>query len=129
MNKKDVLCYVDNKEIFWENICNYFIINAKGKFGVFVQNLINHFDLSEHNLQIVLSIAKPHLNIFMPSYFTKICSTTALVVFALKDILEIIGLGITNYSKNQSKKNKIIKLQQVRKKIDKLKKNIFLQHV
>ena len=65
----------------------------------------------------------------MPSYFTKICSTTALVVFALKDILEIIGLGITNYSKNQSKKNKIIKLQQVRKKIDKLKKNIFLQHV
>lgn len=129
MNKKDVLCYVDNKEIFWEKICNYFIINAKGKFGVFVQNLINHFDFSEHNLQIVLSIAKPHLNIFMPSYFTKICSTTALVVFALKDILEIIGLGITNYSKNQSKKNKIIKLQQVIKKIDKLKQNIFLQHV
>lgn len=129
MNKKDILCYVDNKDIFWEKICNYFIINAKGKFGLFVQNLINHFDLSDHNLQVVLSISRPYLNIFMPSYFTKICSTTALVVFALKDILEIIGLGVTNYSKNQNKKNKIIKLQQIRKKIDKLKQKIFLQHV
>lgn len=125
-NKQEILSYMNNKELFWEKVCNYFNINAKGQFGTFIMNLIEHFDYSKENRMKVVKISSQYLHLFTPSYFTKICSTTALLVFALKDVMEYIGMNITLFSKLQNKKSKIIKYGQIIKHMNRIKETVFM---
>lgn len=125
-NKQEILSYMNNKELFWEKVCNYFNINAKGQFGTFIMNLIEHFDYSKENRMKVVKISSQYLHLFTPSYFTKICSTTALLVFALKDVMEYIGINITLFSKLQNKKSKIIKYGQIIKHMNRIKETVFM---
>ena len=125
-NKQEILSYMNNKELFWEKVCNYFNINAKGQFGTFIMNLIEHFDYSKENRIKVVKISSQYLHLFTPSYFTKICSTTALLVFALKDVMEYIGMNITLFSKLQNKKSKIIKYGQIIKHMNRIKETVFM---
>ena len=127
-NKQEILSYINNKELFWEKVCNYFNINAKGQFGTFIMTLIEHFDYSKENRMKVVRIASLYLHLFTPSYFTKICSTTALLVFALKDVMEYIGLNITLFSKIQNKKGKIIKYTQIIKHMIRIKETVFIKN-
>lgn len=87
-----------NKEIFWEKTCNYFIKETKGKTGDFLlKNIQENLDLSPQNIYKIIHIVEGKVNIISPSYFSKICGTTGLFVFFIKDILDF--LGITNSKK------------------------------
>jgi hypothetical protein len=61
----------------------------------------------------------------MPSFYSKICSTTGIVIFLIKDTLEYIGLVSTD-KKTAPGANKLNKLysaiiEQSKNKIDHLK--------
>lgn len=124
-NKQELLTYINNKEVFWQKLCNYFNINAKGQFGTFIINLIEHFDYSKENREKVVKMSSQNLQLFTPSFFTKLCSTTALLVFALKDVMEYIGINITLFTKILNKKGKVVKYTQILKRMNTIKETVF----
>ena len=50
------------------------------------------------NIYEIYTLIENNLNKIIPSYFSKICGTTGLFVFFIKDVLDF--LGITNNSNN-----------------------------
>ena len=89
-----------NKKQFWEK-CRFFFLNeGKGKIGILLKDLIikNKIDVSEDNLYKLYELVKNKLNIILPSYFNRVCRTTVLMTFYIKDILNY--LGISNNKEN-----------------------------
>ena len=100
--KSDVMLYITNNAIFWHKLSKYITINAKGKFGLYLQREIYQIDFSmSDNIQKVIAMIKDNLHIFTMNYFHKICSTTSLVVFALKEVLMHIGVDVQMIEKMQ----------------------------
>lgn len=87
---------LNNKDEFWENCRQYFLNDGKGKIGDFLKDKINNnkIDISDENLYKLYKLVKNKLHIITPSYFNKVCSTTALITFYLKDILIFLGISM-----------------------------------
>lgn len=86
----------DNKKEFWDKCRAFFIIESKGKIGDFLKNFIinEKIDISEDNLYRLYKLVNNKLYIIVPSYFNKVCSTTALLTFFIKDILNFLGISM-----------------------------------
>ena len=86
----------DNKKEFWDKCRTFFIIESNGKIGDFLKNFIinEKIDISEDNLYRLYKLVNNKLYIIAPSYFNKVCSTTALITFFLKDILNFLGISM-----------------------------------
>ena len=83
-----------DKRTFWNKICNYFINENKGKIGDLLEkNYKENLDLSSENIYKILHIIQGKIDKITPSYFSKICGTTALFSFFIKDILEFLGIS------------------------------------
>ena len=85
----------NNKKTFWEKCCLYFLNETHGKIGDMLNNIIkdNKIDISEDNLYKIYILVKDKLDIIIPSHFNKICSTTPLITFYIKDILNFLGIS------------------------------------
>lgn len=55
-------------------------------------NSLKNLDLSNENLFKIFIILDNNSNKISPNYFSKICGTTGLIVFFVKDILDYIGV-------------------------------------
>ena len=110
-----------NDEKFWSNLSKYIISNSDGKLGNFILNQINKLDFSIQNLEKVIELVKPMIYLLNPTNFTKDNPTTALIVFALKDIVEYLGFTNSNIEYFQKLKIYITKYKQFQEKNNKLK--------
>lgn len=113
------------KDKFWEKCRNYFLIEGKGKIGDFLFDIIKNkkICLNGKNFYDIYILIENKTDKIIPSYFSKICGTTGLFSFFIKDILDFIG--ITN-GKMQSQNSYIIYnriIDFLDKKIKKLKKD------
>lgn len=84
-----------NKKIFWEKTCNFFAIENNGKTGDLIEKIVNEnkLFLDNKNLYKIIHIINGNIGKIIPSYFTKTCGTTGLVVFFIKDILDYTGIS------------------------------------
>lgn len=55
---------------------------------------IKIFDFSSENIYKLSKMVGNNLNKITPSYFSKICGTTGLIMFLLKDCMEYSGINI-----------------------------------
>ena len=85
----------NNKKKFWEKCRLYFLNEGKGKIGKLLKDLIIHnkINISENNLYKLYELVKNKLYIIIPSYFNRVCSTTVLMTFYIKDILNYLGIS------------------------------------
>ena len=85
----------NNKKIFWEKTCNFFAIENNGKTGDLIEKIVNQnkLILDNKNLYKIIHIINGNIGKIIPSYFTKTCGTTGLVVFFIKDILDYTGIS------------------------------------
>ena len=91
----------NDKQIFWKKCCYYFNNESNGKTGeLLLKNLKDGIDLKSDNIYKLIQIMNGHIQKITPAYFSKICGTTGLFVFFIKDILDF--LGISNDKKLQS---------------------------
>ena len=91
---KNAKNYPLNKELFWENACNYFTKENGGKTGqLLAKNIKEDIDLSNENLYYILKILDGNIDKINPGYFSKICGTTGLFAFLIKDVLDCFGLS------------------------------------
>jgi hypothetical protein len=62
--------------------------------GNFYTESTKRFDFSDANIAKLNKMAEKHLAKISPSYFSKICGTTGLLIFLVKDALEYAGVII-----------------------------------
>lgn len=87
----DVLRTNNSGEI-WRYILNYFKERNSGKLGFTIEEDSAKLDLSAENCFKVLKLLGNFSSKLTANYFTKICGTTGLFIFVLKDILEYAGI-------------------------------------
>ena len=83
-----------NESKFWEKCKSYFN-SYKGKTGdclneIFTQKKIF---IDGDNIYKVYKIIQNNINKIIPAYYSKICGTTGIFVFFVKDILDFLGFS------------------------------------
>ena len=116
--KLDNLIDIKDDNIFWNKFCVWFLNEGNKGLGNFLFEKSKEFNLDEDNIAKIEKLAKKYKKIITPSYFSKICMTTGLITFYLKDVLEYIGVI---YDDRTPIKRVYINLEKELKKIDKLK--------
>lgn len=114
----------DDKE-FWREISNYFITEAKNKLGDFILNLSEDFVFDEENVFKMRKMVNRFKMKINALYFSKICGTTGLIIFILKDALEYCGILI-NERKTPIKRiyENLIREKEIIKKLKIIKNDI-----
>ena len=90
---------IKDEKLFWIEACEYILNNNNGKTGEFFKESINNFDFSIKNIYEIKKIINGNLDKIKPNVFSKICGTTGLLIFLIKDTLEYIGI-MHNLKKN-----------------------------
>ena len=114
----------NNKEAFWEKCRLYFLNEGNDKIGDMLYNIVknNKIDVSEDNLYKIYILVKDKMDIIVPSHFNKICSTTPLITFYIKDILNFLGISTDeDYIKQNGYWTYINIINSIEKKINKIK--------
>ena len=80
--------------IFWERCRNYFMKNK----GIISELLINNikekkFILTNANLYRIYKLYEKNSSKLCTAYFSKLCGTTSLFIFYIKDILDFLGFS------------------------------------
>ena len=85
---------IDCDEIFWEK-CKKYFLDYNGNIGDLLNDIINNKKvvLSGDNIYKIYKIVKKDIDKIVPAYFSKICTTTGLFVFFIKDILDFLGFS------------------------------------
>ena len=90
---------IKDQHLFWIKASEYIINNSNGKVGDFFKDSIKNFDFSVKNIYEAKKIIYGQEDKLKPACFSKICGTTGLVIFLIKDTLEYCGL-IQSFKKN-----------------------------
>jgi len=106
-----LLFYINKPEIakikqphqFWPQVCNLFADNSEGKIGSFINKYANELNFSTDNILAISQIIGNDLSKMTAPSYTKICPTTGLVFFFIKDALEYSGIIV-------DKKTPLVKL-------------------
>ena len=97
--KDNNLKYIKNEHLFWIKASDYILENSNGKIGDFFRDSVENFDFDVKNIFAVKSLVYGKEDQLKPASFTKICATTGLVIFLIKDTLEYCGV-LVSWKKN-----------------------------
>ena len=95
INHPCALIAKNNLDKFWEQCKYYFSNEQNGKTGDILISMINKnkIDINGNNLYQIYNLVKENPNKILPNYFSKICGTTGLFAFIIKDILDFLGIS------------------------------------
>jgi hypothetical protein len=91
ISNKDIALTQD-KEEFWRKVSKYFIENIEGRTRSINENLMKTVDFTNQTILTASKIVTPHLSKISPNYYSKLCPTTGIVIFLVKDALEYAGI-------------------------------------
>lgn len=94
LNSKDI-CPIRFKPttVIWRYFCSMIENGSEGKPGKLIcDNLLNGMDCSSQNLYEIYKLLGKNAVKITPNYYSKLCGTTGLLVFFIKDALEFIGV-------------------------------------
>ncbi len=66
-------------------------------------NSLKYLDSSDENIYQILKILGNNLNKINPNYFAKLCGTTGLIVFFIKDVVDFLGISCEKKAASVSK--------------------------
>ena len=90
--KVNNICDIKDDKLFWLEASEYILKNNNGKTGDFFKQSINDFNFSVKNIFEVSKLFYGNEDKLKPTVYSKICGTTSLIIFLLKDTLEYIGI-------------------------------------
>lgn len=94
MLKKEEFTKIKDKQEFWTKVCNFFVKEGNGKTGTLINSLIKDIDFSDENIYVLIKLAGSDVSKITPTYFSKFCGTTGLIIFLIKDAFEYAGIVI-----------------------------------
>ena len=98
INQEEINEIVSDKK-FWKEARIYFLENDDNKIGYFIKDNISEFDFTNENIYKLKKLTKGYEEKLKPTNYEKICETTTLFTFIIKDALEYCGI-IYNKEKN-----------------------------
>lgn len=126
--KKEDFINIKNDDEFWKENCKYLLTEGKDKLGSFFIEKSKEFCFEPENCGRLKAMIDKIKSKIIPSYYSKICGTTGLVVFILKDALEYCGV-IVNDKKTQPRRiydNLLYEKQIFIQKIKQFRENAYL---
>ena len=111
-----------DKKMFWAKCCDYFLVTHKGKTGDLLRkNIDSDLVLTYENAYKITHLIGEHISKITPAYFSKLCGTSGLFVFLIKDVLDYFGIsGESGFSARTYWTYKEV-IQIIERKIDKVK--------
>ena len=97
--KDNDLKNIKDEKKFWIKASDYILNHSNGKIGDFFRDSVENFDFSVKNIYEAKKIIYGKEDQLKPANFTKICATTGLIIFLIKDTLEFCGV-ILSLKKN-----------------------------
>ena len=88
---KEDLVIIEDKKIFWEKLSKYIMDNKGDKLSDYCLKCAKQFQFDDKNIMKLRAIAKEKSDKIKPGYFSKICGTTGLFAYLVKDALEYCG--------------------------------------
>ena len=95
LNEVDIAKISDDK-LFWIKCTEY--LNSKsqnGKIGDFIMNKFENYNCDCKTVYYIEQILKGKKDNISPSYFSKICGSTGLLIFLIKELMEYCGVIIS----------------------------------
>jgi hypothetical protein len=95
MNMNEITSITDD-DVFWKEVCTYITSNATEGFGTFLKSIVNSFDFSEDNIYKIKHILNKYncqLDEMKPTYYSRLCGTTGMMMFLLQDAFEYCGFS------------------------------------
>ena len=90
---KENFVKIKDKKIFWSEISKFLLENMNENLANYVNEIAKKFDFSEKNIIKIKKICKDkNIDNINPSYMGKLCGTTGLLSFVIKDALEYSGI-------------------------------------
>lgn len=89
--KKEEFVKIKDKKIFWEKFSVFILENKGEKLSDYCVDCANQFIFDKKNVLKLKEISKNWSEKLKPSYYGKICGTTGLIIFLVKDSLEYCG--------------------------------------
>ena len=104
LNEREI-SEIEDDSTFWLRICEYF--NEKGidKIGSFLIQAAQHFNFDDRNVYFLNKLIVKRKGKMNPSYYSKLCSSTGLVMFLIKDSLEYCGVM---FSEKRTPHNRLV---------------------
>lgn len=112
---------MDDRE-FWKICSNHIQRESNKQLGTYLLSLIDKFDFSDENIQHTILILGDRSSRMIPSYFTKLCGTTGLMIFFLREAL--VHSGIIEDMKtppSRSYKNYLYTISKIENQINRIK--------
>ena len=91
---------ISNDKIFWKKCTEYLSQNSNGKIGTFILEKFKNIIINHKKIFLLNKLLIGMKKRIIPTYFSKICGTTGLLIFLIKDVLEFCGV-IINEKKTQ----------------------------
>ena len=96
INQQDIIKTFDISDIniFW-NKCKLYFREYGGKTGNVLNEIISKkkIILNGETIYKVYKLVQKNINKIYPAYYSKICGTTGLFVFFIKDVLDFLGFS------------------------------------
>ena len=81
-------------DIFWDECRNYFKRNSGNISDILINNIENNkILLTGENLYKIYKCVENNIYKFNSGYFSKLCGTTGLFIFYIRDILDFLGFS------------------------------------
>ena len=94
---------IESDKEFWTKCSEYILTNNNGKTGDMLAASVHLFNFSPENIMKIKRILNGKKDNIKPTFFSKICGTTGLFIFLIKDALEFCGIIY-----NEKKTNPIV---------------------
>jgi len=89
--KMEDFVQIKDDKIFWEKMSKFILDNKGNKLSDFCVRCVLKFNFDDKNIFKLKQLAKDKSEKLKPGYFSKICGTTGLFIFLIKDALEYCG--------------------------------------
>jgi hypothetical protein len=86
---------ISDDRLFWVKCTEYLNSNSNGKIGNFILKKIEECDYNNKTIYYIEKMLKGKKDNITPSYFSKICGSTGLLIFLLRELLEYCGVIIS----------------------------------
>ena len=90
-DKINALLSIEDDSEFWKKISEYWTEEGKEGIGFLVEKQMKSIDFSDKNIILLSKLTKGYEKIITPSYFSKLCPTTGLFIFLVKESFEYCG--------------------------------------
>ena len=87
---------IPEDKLFWVKCTEYLNSNSNGKIGDFIIKKIEQCKYDNKTIYYIEKILDGQKDNIIPSYFSKFCGSTGLLIFLIKDLLEYCGIIISN---------------------------------